>query len=204
MHVLLDDKTVPVEEATFAAAMDAGRREAERRGRVLVEVRVDGQPAPENWLDAPEAEQCRPSEVRFVSADPVSLVRVTLLEVADALEKSRSVQQRAAELIQEGRLDLAMNPLAEAVGAWSNVQQAVSNGAALLGLDPPALEAATGRPLGTMIEDLADHLRRLKAAIQGEDWTTVADILGYDMDDRCVSWGEAIRGLAANIDRGRN
>lgn len=203
MRVLLDDQAVSLEVPTFAAAMDAGRREAERRGRVLVEVQVDGRPAPEAWLNAPESEDCRAAEVRLVSADPVSLVQVTLQEVADALEASRSSQKRAAELIQEDRLDEAMEPLSQAVSAWASVHQGVSNGAALLGLDTAALTAVTGEPIGAMIEDLAAQLRSLKLAIAGEDWTTVADVLGYDMDDRCISWARAIRSLAANIGQGR-
>ena len=199
MRVLLDDQTVTIEEPTFAAAIAAGRRAAERRGRVLVEVSVDGRPAPESWLEDPAGEGREAAEVRLVSAEPVSLVQVTLLEVADALENVRAQQHRAAEWIQEDRLDQALGPLATVVATWTSVQQAVSNGAALLGLDLATVETASGLRLSEMIEDLTGRLREVKAALQGQDWTAAADVLGYEMDERAVAWGEALRRLASAV-----
>jgi hypothetical protein len=206
MHVLLDGEEIRVEKPTIAAALEAAKREAERRKRVVIEASMDGSPIADAWLECPPCEARPGVEVRFVSADPLSLVRVTFLEIAEELKGAAVQQQAAAAAVQTGRLDEAMPKVSAALSVWQNVREGVINGATLLGMDlgampAPAIDNSPAQTVGQHIEALARALSELKRAISASDWPGVADALAYDLHDQAKRWQAVMNALADEVGR---
>lgn len=206
MHVLLDGEPINIEQPTIAAALVAAKREAERRKRVVIEASMDGAPMADAWLEHPPTDARPGAEVRFVSADPLSLVRVTYLELAEELSTAAQEQSAAAAAVQQGKLDEAMPRVSAALGVWQSVREGVVNGAMLLGMDPSSLRvsAAQGeaeRSVMEHIDGLARALTELKRAIGASDWPGVADALEYDLKDQADRWRAVMNALADEIGR---
>ena len=206
MHVLLDGEAISVSQPTIAAALVAAKREAERRKRVVIEASMDGSPIADAWLEHPPTDARPGAEVRFVSADPMSLVRVTYLELADELATAARDQSAAAAAVQQGKLDEAMPRVSAALGVWQHVREGVVNGATLLGIDPASLRvrAAQDEPEKSVMEHidgLARALTELKRAINASDWPGVADALEYDLKDQADRWRAVMNALADEIGR---
>jgi hypothetical protein len=213
MRLLLDNQPIPCDRPTLAAALDAGRAAAQLRGRVIIEVSLDGQPVTDKALDAPEALDLPDAEVRLISADAGALVRSTLLEVADSMHAARHDQAAAAHALQLGKIEDAFQHIAAALGAWESVREVVVNGAALLNIPLDTLRvrvapasdgpdpAPTGKPgaelaVAGAVESLTRHLQELKRAMQDRDWTGLADVLAYDMQDLAETWRSILLALA--------
>ncbi len=206
MHVLLDGEEIRIEKPTIAAALEAAKRAAEGRKRVVIEASMDGKPIADAWLECPPCEPRPGAEIRFVSADPLSLVRVTFLEIAEELKGAIGHQEAAAKAVQTGRLDEAMPRVSAALGVWQNVREGVINGATLLGMDLGTMPARTPgggaeETVGQHIESLAKALGELKRAIGASDWPGVADVLAYDLGDQAKSWQVVMNALADEVGR---
>jgi hypothetical protein len=203
MKVFLDGEPLLLPDSgTFAAALKDASARAESRGRVIVEVTIDGEPAPEATVEEPP-ETALGSEVRFLSVEPVSLVRVTLMDAVDALDAARERQSRCAELIQTGKIEEALRPLSEAVQTWQTVRDAVEKSAAMLGMRLDELGAGSERPIGDLIAALSAGLSEVRRSLSGEDWSALADVLAYDMGEQTEHWKAALTSAADSLRPGR-
>ncbi len=205
MQVLLDGEEIRTERPTIAAALQAAKCEAEKRRRVIIEASLDGTPIADSWLECPPQEPRPGAEVRFVSADPLSLVRVTFLEIVEELQGAIGHQDAAAVAVQTGRLDEAMPRVTAALTVWQNVREGVLNGATLLAMDlstmPTTSESGGARTVGEHIEGLSKALSELKRAIGAADWPGVADVLAYDLNDQARHWQVVMNALADEVGR---
>ena len=128
MRVLIDDHESGIEANTVAEAISAGASIAEDRGRLIVEVVVDGTRLSEQQLDAPQCLELAADEVVLASADRREVICQVFHDAAMALDQVDDLQREAAELIQQDEAGPAMERLAEALTIWSSVQQAVELG----------------------------------------------------------------------------
>lgn len=204
MRVLFDQDLLEVTEPTLAAALDAARRRAETLNRVVVEATLDGMVIPDEALAAPSGERFESSEVRFITADPLALVRGTFRDVAQMILDTKGMQSKGADAIAAGELEKAMQHLAGALGAWDSVHQAVHSGTALLGLDPATLRVTIPGDteptvLGDRVQELAARLGDLKRIIHAKDWAGLSDALQYDMQDQADRWHVLLRTLAEQV-----
>lgn len=201
MQVFLDGKPLALEHATLKTALRAGSDEAERRGRVVVEVYVDGTMVSDTILSDPP-DQALGSEMRLVSVEPKLLVRETLLDAADALDKARQEQSDAAEQIQCGRIEAAMPLMQNAILKWQAVRDAVEKSASLLDI-PLDSSIDSGRggtlTLSEVVEGLAASLTEVRRTLEAEDWSGLADLLAYDMSEQVKSWQSMLRSLADGL-----
>jgi hypothetical protein len=200
MKLFLDGRELTPDSPDLAGAVAAACRAAEMTGRIVVEAELDGEPLAGEMLADPASAGRTGAEVRLTSADPRSLVLTTLLDVADALEGAREGQREAAEKIQSGQLDAAMERLGQALGVWEQARQVVVHGCDLLGISPhTAVKAAGDRAAGVTIAQQADilagHLGEVKRCVEVRDWTGLADALLYDMDVQSQRWREMLTGL---------
>lgn len=201
MKLFLDGVEISTDTPDLGSALAAGCREAEARGRIVVEASMDGRPLAGEMLADPAYARQTGTEVRLVSAEPTSLVLTTLLDVADALEDARSTQRQAAESIQAGNLEEAMSRLAESLGVWEQARQAVVHGCELMGI---SLQTPVGAPapsgarvtVAQRADILAGHLGEVKRCVEVRDWTGLADALLYDMDSQAETWREVLTDLA--------
>ncbi len=197
MKVFLDDAELTVKDPTLASALAAGTTACTERGRIIIEVWADGAPAPDEHLTSPPATKPYADEVRFISAEPKSLVRTVLLDVSDALTSTRDTQRKAADLLQTGETGPALQNLGESLQTWETVRRAVDEGCALLDI-PTDGDAATGLD-GALVNDLADKLSAIRDALGREDWSLLGDLLAYDLDEHVDRWQTELRRLADGI-----
>lgn len=200
MQVMLDGVQIAVRPETLAAALDAGRREAESRRRVVVEARIDGRAMSEDEIAAPAGHLASECLIEFISAEPSSLVRVTLLELVPLLQTASEDQRLAAEHMQAGTLQPAYEHLGAALEVWNAVNRAVGDGLALLGLEISQVRVATPLRGEVALTDcttaLADRLGEIKRAMGAGDLSGLADALMYDMKDQASEWQAVLAALA--------
>jgi hypothetical protein len=201
MRVFLDGQPLQLERATMASALHAASDAAQARGRVVVEVKVDGAIVSDTILSDPPDEALG-SEMKIISVEPRLLVRETLLDAVEALDRAGQEQTDAAGEIQSGRVENAMPLLQSAILKWQAVRDAVEKSASLLDIPLESRIAGPGggeRNLGQVVEGLAASLTQVRRALESEDWSGLADLLAYDMCEQIQSWQEMLRSLADGL-----
>jgi hypothetical protein len=201
MQVFLDEQPVVLASPplTIAAALHAARCSAESRGRVVVEVAVDGRTLDGLALAAPPDTASPTAELRCRSADPRALVAASFRDAAEGLLDAITDQDAAADAIARGRFDLAMPRLTAAVAAWTTARQVLDQGAALLAIDLNILTVALDgaeTPVARAVAGLAAALTELRRCLTAQDWCGLGDVLAYDLCDQGEVWRRTFTALA--------
>jgi hypothetical protein len=201
MRVLLDERPCDVNADSVMEAIAAAASIAEERGRLVVEVMVDGRTWSSQELDS--SNQQAPivaDEVRLTSANPLELVKQTLADASDALADADSLQQSAAQLLQAGQAADAMRNLGEALSIWSSVQQAMTMGCELANVD---LNQIGGSDRGdssiAAIEKLNAQLRSVHTALGNGDTVALSDTLLYELPQAVLLWRALLNAISQSI-----
>jgi hypothetical protein len=207
MRVVIDNQVLTSVPGTIADALRAARLDAERRGRVVIEATLDGRPLPDAVLSDPPATPASGKELRFITADPAELVAETLRGVAETLSDLKADQSAAADLLTLGKVPDAMERLSTALHCWQTVRDAVTDGANLAGLSidelrVPLIKGGEG-PLSDQIRLLSDSLQEIKRSIGAQDWSGLADVLGYDLQDQADQWQGSLEAMAQEAQKAR-
>lgn len=202
MEVLLDGRPIQVSRPTLAAALRAGVAAAQSQGRMIVEVRADGEQIPDDMLTTPSDEIADAGTISLISVHPGELVGRTLRDAATALEETIAQQHRASELIQSGAPERAVELLSACFASWKTVNDVAERSAALLSLDLPGWRTPEGEPFGEAIRGLREGLRALRDGLESQDWSGVSDTLSYDLDAQGRLWQRHLRALAAAVSKG--
>jgi leucyl aminopeptidase (aminopeptidase T) len=197
MRATLDGQSLTIDRPSLAAALQAGAETARGRGRIVVEVLLDGQPVQGEDLAQPSDETLNGQHLEMTSTDPASLVRLTLFDAADAMDSARDEHAACAEKIHRGDISEAMQSLTQILATWQAVREAVVQGG-----------AAMGRPLSTFAADgklegrttaLTRHLDALKRAVGDNDLSTLADVLEEDLQAEAGLWADVLRQIAEGL-----
>ncbi len=199
MQILLDDIPCNVEARTVGEAIEGGADLARDRGRLIVDVTVDGSQLSEADLASP-AQQTRTAQVvRLVTADPVELVRQTLNDAREALTEADELQREAAELLQSDEHTVAMDKLTEAISIWLCVQEAVIKGTQLMGLDLDAERPDSEENLPDAIRCLKERLDAVRRALLDRDEISLADTLLYEFPQVIERWRRLLGDLQGRL-----
>lgn len=198
MRAYLDDEPLDLEGQTLAAAVVAGRRAADARGRMIIEVWADGEQTPAAHLEEPPPHEPYAGEVRFVSADPGALVAHALEEAGENVAGVRESQTTAATQLARGETGDAMGNVGSAVRAWESVLRAVQDGCAALGAEPWDLLGPTGDrgSCEQAITQLLEALREVQRSITDQDVASLADVLEYDLNELADTWAELLGAMS--------
>lgn len=204
MRLLLDNQEITIDRPTLAAAIAAGVAQAESQGRIIVEAMLDGTQLDDESLGNPSDETLDSGEVRLVSAEPRSLVRVTLLDAADALDEASRSQNLCAEAIQTGQVKDALKQLSDALGIWDTIRNVVVKSAKLLDIEldrikDPGAEDEQGATINELTTVLSKHLQEVKRCLAVQDWAALADVLAYDLADQVEPWKRLLQMMADTI-----
>ncbi len=202
MRAYLDDQPLTIERPTLAAALSAAVAQAGSRGRIVVEAMAGGSRIPDEKLESPPEEEVA-GDVRFVSVEPRTMVRVTLMDAADALEQAKVNQLSCARLIQSGEVEQSLEPLGRAIETWRAVRDALEKSIELLGTaGVSAADAASGPgvdDLSALVQSLWGRLEEVRRSLSAQDWSALADALSYEMNDQVEQWKSTLRGMAENL-----
>ena len=204
MNVLLDDTPIEVEDQTLAAAMSAGVELAQREGRAVVEVFVDGRAVRGEDLTHASTRPIPGSRVELITADPAQLVRQSLEDAASALEACRGAHSNIAESLQTGADPAsALGRLSETLSVWQGVQDVLARGYALLGRDPGGLslpeEVGGGQSVSRLVETLGEQLREVRRSLEDHDFAALADVIGYELEPLAGTWAGVLRHAAREV-----
>jgi hypothetical protein len=200
VRVLLDNRDIGVDRPDFPGAIEAGVAACQALGRVVVEVKADGKALNDNDLRALASAGASVSVVELISAEPRTLVAGTLAQAVQALDRVREQQQLAAGKVHSGKPEEAVEGLQTILGTWQAVQQAVDQGGTLLGVklgEIGFLENPGG--LSAAAKLLFKDLTALRTGLEGNDWSAVGDVLGFDLEAHAVRWQDGLRHLTREL-----
>lgn len=203
VDVTLDGQTLAIPRPTLAHALRAAADAAKARGRVVIEVKADGQRIPDEALANPSDELTTIRSLTFLSADPRQLVGQTLLDAADALDDVQGEQQMVSDLIQMGRTGEAIEPLQRVLTTWQAARDVVDRGSALMGISLSSLKlGGIDEGFDAATRNLRENLRALRDAMEAEDWSAISDVVAYDLDAQAKRWSVLLRALARHVSSG--
>ena len=179
MRVLLDEIDTGLSPSNIADALANAAALAERAGRMVVDVHVDGVHWGEEDFGSPALVQRSASEVRLTTACPKELLRETFLHAAEAVLNADEQQRAAAKLLQEDRAKDAYPALLEALNTWSQVQVAIAQGLSL-NIVTRDRALAAGIKIDDALRSLEERLQTLKLAMSRQDHVAVSDCLLYE------------------------
>ncbi len=199
MRAYLDDQPLAIERPTLAAALSAAVAQAGSRGRIVVEAISGGARIPDETLQAPPEDEL-PGDVRFVSVEPRALVRVTLMDAADALDQAKANQLACARLIQSGEVEQSLEPLGRAIETWRAVRDALERSTETLGDRSESAGPGPGvDELAALVQSLWTRLEEVRRSLSAQDWSALADALSYEMSDQVEQWKSTLRAMAENL-----
>ncbi len=196
-ELALPDATSP-DSATLGNLLQHARAQSEQLGRVIVEVRIDGDALGQDALDERMDQPVGDADVRLYSVDPAELGVQALGEARTQLAALGDLQQEAADLLQADQAGEAFAKLGGAVQGWINVASAVTQSAHLNGINLDDVEAGDDSALA-IVNALAQQLQEFKTLIEAGDTTALADALGYEWPDVVSRWDDLLQALANRL-----
>ncbi|MDY7108164.1 MAG: hypothetical protein SYC29_05960 [Planctomycetota bacterium] len=201
MRVLLDEQPCDIEAASISEAIRGAAALAQQRGRLIIEVTVDGERWDEAQLSSESLCAGTAGEVHCTTADRKALVLRTLSDASEVLAHADDLQREAAELIQTDQAAQAKERIAEAVNIWLTVLEAVARSAEALEMDLEAGLGESGEPLPRIIERLKERLQTLRDAVQSDDPASISDTLLYELPTVVGEWRELLSDMQQYIER---
>lgn len=202
MRVLLDQEPCPtVTTETVGEAIVEVAAIARERGRVIINVMVDGNSWNDDQLANREHYERTAREVDLQSADLADLVDQTLSGATMELTTAGALQKEAAELIQSDELGPAMEKLGTALDIWLVVHEAVVMTAEAMELDLDALKIGEGS-INTGIDRLNRNLLTLRDGLEARDPVGISDALMYDLPQAVDEWHEILSALRESANEG--
>jgi hypothetical protein len=194
MRILIDEQPSDIQASSIGEALNSAAADAGQRGRVIVEVHVDGETWSEEQLSSTERCAETAEELRLISADLRELVQQTLGEASEILPGADELQRAAAKLLQADQHTEAMDKLGEALAIWRTVQTAVFKSAQALGIDLEAV-VVDGVSIAQGVQQLNAKLADLRGALEANDPVGVSDTLLYEMPDVVSAWRAGLLAL---------
>ena len=200
MQVLLDGQTLEhcVAESVNEAIGNAADT-AREKGRLIVEVVVDGTPWEESQIQDELAGSTMKAEiVSLTSRDPRQLVISVFEDSMEALLEADTLQQSAAELMQANQIPEAMEKLNEALEIWQSVQKGVLMGAQVAEIQLDNQQVFEDRVTGA-IERLNTNFTIIRDGLQSDDPIGISDTLLYEMPEVIKDWRDLLNELRQHV-----
>ena len=199
MRILLDGKLLEdITAVSVKEAMDVAANVTRGRGRMIVEVIVDGEKLNDEQIQDELAGSSPAEEVQFNSADGRKLVSSAFQDSIAALAEVDNFQREAAELIQADRTPEAMEKLNHAILIWQSVQKAVMIGVEIAAVDP-GVEKNLEDSITGAIERLNLQLTTIKDGLNSDDPIGISDALMYDMPEVVQEWRSLLHELCERV-----
>lgn len=199
MRILVDDRECTNDATTVAAALVVAANEADRQGRRVVEVAVDGAAWSESELGDDARLALRASEVRCATVSPSHFLRETFLDAADELAKVDEMQTAAARALQADDTKRGMETLLDALAIWANIQKTASRGIEFGHIDPRGISTREGS-FDDAAVDLNQRLTTLRDAMNHHDTVALSDCLMYEFPATTRRWSAILAELARRAD----
>jgi len=198
MDIFLDNQPFETDASTLGDVLLAAQERIDPTGRIIVEVRVDGDILDHEAIDNLEHEPLAFDELQLITAVPHELAVMTFSEVAEALAGAAEAQQKAADALSTDQPEQAMEHVADALSVWTQAQQSVLTVSQLLEMNLDDVDV-DGTPAPQIINALAQQLAQIRDQLIHSDWVALADTLGYEMTETADRWTKMLQQLTEVI-----
>lgn len=194
MRILLDEAETGLTASCVGDAVRRAAALAGEKGRMIVEIEVDGVTWTEEDLATPEAGARPAAELRLQTAHPAELIGETFTRSREALAMIGEMQREAAKFLQSGESKKGYDHLLEALAVWAAIQTGLTKGLALGVLSVESVEARGVDVTGSM-RVLEDALRGVKQSLVNQDETALCDCLLYEFPPVIARMSTLLEGL---------
>jgi 3-dehydroquinate dehydratase len=202
MPIYLDDQPVQLSGDDLASVLDSAADQLRESGRIVVEVKLDGELLVDEHLERRRHDAVGDAELRLYSADPRDLSRTTLEAVLGQLDTVAQRQREAADLISSDQQSEAMTALTQAIEGWQQSQQVVIQTASLTATDLSTLDVDGASALA-VIEQVVAMLKTVRDTIEARDLVGLADTLAYEGPALIEQWQKLVTALIERIDEAK-
>lgn len=179
MRIVLDESETHLTAESVVDAVQKAATLAGERGRMIVEIEVDGIRWSEEDLSAPDAMARKAGELRLQTAHPAELLVEMFAGASEAVREVDAIHREAAKFLQTGDNKQGYARLLEALAVWGAVQTGLTRGLGLGVLSRESLESA-GIDVGATMQTLEGCLKTVREALVAQDETALSDCLLYE------------------------
>lgn len=179
MRIVLDESETHLTAESVVDAVQKAATLAGERGRMIVEIEVDGIRWSEEDLSAPDAMARKAGELRLQTAHPAELLEEMFAGASEAVREVDGIHREAAKFLQTGDNKQGYARLLEALAVWGAVQTGLTRGLGLGVLSRESLESA-GIDVGATMQTLEGCLKTVREALVAQDETALSDCLLYE------------------------
>lgn len=202
MKALLDGNPIDLDRPTLAACISAGAKRAESLGRIIIEVKADGASVLGDQLANPSDVPGVHTEVLMISADPRTLVRVSLHDAIEALTTLKPLHSAVADALTAGNIQAAMDQLREVLGTWQAVQELIEHSRVILRVDLSKVAMTDGNAgFDEQAQKFVVVSKSIQQAVQNQDWSALSDIVAYDLDAAADGWSMLLNALSEHVQK---
>jgi hypothetical protein len=199
MDVFLDNDVFNAPGNTLAEILVAAKKTVDPRGRLIVEVRLDGRTLEESEMHRIAHQPLEGDELQVITANPRELSIAILHGVAGALHDARQEQRLAAEAFAADDTSTALSHVKNALTVWQQAQQAVQQSAQLLKLPLDKL-SVDGKTVPQIIDDLVNRLSTVRQQLMSSDWVGLSDSMAYELDTAAEIWSGMLQMFREHVE----
>lgn len=181
------------------AALDLAREHSESAGRLIVDILVDGQPAPDSIFEEDPKAHASISEMRFTTADIKALIVESAQTAIDSIQLLKSDQDAGVGQIRSGEIADSMETMRSIMEGWQAVRDIVDQIAQLADIDIPGLTVGTDTG-AQIVQSLSDALSEVRETLQMEDWSSLGDVIEYDLSEQAAKWSSLLGALIQRVE----
>jgi len=205
MRVYVDDEPYafePGEPVTIGQVAERIKASMPQGERMLVAIRCDGEEVSAGRLAEVLGEPVdRYGRVDFETGSPRVLAADAVRQAGDMFEEGRGLLEHVVELLNQGQTTRGLELLGNCLNVWNQAGESVRRTAQLIGLGLDAM-TVDGQPLPELFAGLREQLNSIKAALEGQDYVLLADILQYELPDSTQRWQGMIQTVLEEIESG--
>lgn len=199
MPIFLDDQPIASVGRSLSEVLSSTTDHLARRGRVVVEIQVDGENLTGDELQAHSNSAIEDGEVRLYSANPRDWAHSTITALRTELDQAADLQARAADLLHRNSPSKAMLLLTKILEIWQQTQQGIACSVNLIGVDWNKLQIAR-KPLPARITELTQQFKTVHDAIEANDSATLAAWLVHQWPEIADHWHKMLNDVIELID----
>lgn len=197
MHIWIDN-TQLTDAPDLNAALEQARVHAESGGRLIVDILVDGQPAPDAIFDEDPQGLDEINELRFTTADTSELIIETANTAIESVELLKADHEAGAQQIRSGDLQDSMETMRSILEGWQAMRDIVDQITQITNIDIQSLPV--GQQTGSeIITSLSNSLSEIRETLQNEDWSSLGDVIEYDLNELAIQWSAMLSALIEAI-----
>ena len=156
--------------------------------RMVVSLRCDGEDVENERIEKVLASPVEQFQKIEMLTQPIkAVVKTTLDQAVNLFQEANECRKRAADLLDEGQQEQALQNLQRFFELWRQVQETMLLCARSLDIDLATIQV-NGRGFLEVFNPIRDCLTSLRDGMLNRDFVVVCDTLRYELDEPFNDW----------------